>query len=141
MKKGTIALFGLAGVVLITGLLLSGCLTMNVDKGGKIDESATQQIEKGKTTRNEILKWFGVPDRTIGADVTEKSKITAPEDEDREPKITVGKNQEIYVYEYSEVKGRLGLFTVGGSKKKNTLMIWIDKDSGIVQDYGYKKEI
>lgn len=142
MKKGTIVLFGFVGIILIAGLSLSGCVTTHEVQGSKTDEGTIQQIEKGKTTRSEILKWFGEPDRTIGAGVAGESKTTVTGDVSvaQKQEITVGKNQEIYIYQYSETEKQFGVHN-SRAERKNTLMIWIDKDTGIVQDYGYKKEI
>jgi len=152
MKKGTTLLFGVAGMTLITGLLLSGCAHTQSDEGTikQIeDKDARQQIEKGKTTRNEILKWFGAPDKTIDAGVSPQTKAVTADDVNTAQKheVTIGKNQEVYVYEHSETRTEGGFpVPFRGKRKissirKNALMIWIDKDSGIVQDYSYRKEI
>lgn len=118
MKKRTILVLGLAGITLFAGLLLFGCAhTQSVRDDGTIqqgdDEDMAQQINKGKTTRNMIIKAFGVPDRTV--------------------ETGVGKNQEVYVYEH--VRWR----PFGGVEKKETL-VWINKDTGLVEDYSYKEE-
>jgi len=129
---------------LILVSFLFGCATTYV-KGSRIDEVAVKKIEVGKTTRSDVLKMFGAPDKIIdaGGVVTLKSAVTGDVDIASKQEIAVGKNQEIYIYEYEE---KVGLVHGGGyfevrEVKKNTLMIWIDKGTGIVQDYGYKKEI
>ena len=115
-------------------------------KGSRIDEATVKKIEVGKTNRSDVLKMFGAPDRIIDTGVVATSKgavvgfvNVAPKQES-----AVGKNQEVYIYEYVIRKvGTLVGTGFGGEvrEKKNSLMIWIDKDTGIVQDYGYKKEI
>lgn len=131
-------------LVLIFNSFLLSCVTTHV-KGSRIDELAIKKIEVGKTNRSDVLKMFGAPDKIIdaGGVVTSKSAVTGDVDIAAKQEIAVGKNQEIYIYEYEE---KVGLVHGGGyfevrEEKKNTLMIWIDKDTGIVQDYGYKKEI
>lgn len=132
---------------LILVSFLFGCATTYV-KGSRIDEVAVKKIEAGKITRSDVLKMFGAPDRIIdaGGVATSKSAVTGDIDIASKQEITVGKNQEIYIYEYVEAKNidyYFGTGALGGKVevKKNTLMIWIDKGTGIVQDYGYKKEI
>ena len=133
------------GVVLC--LLFAGCATSKSTQGTMIKERDVCGIEKGKTTRSEILKNFGAPDRIIDAGLTGESKTSVAGDVNlsSHQNISLGKNQEIYIYEYTEESGRffaISAFARTNTRKlKNTLMIWIDKDTGIVQDYGYKKEI
>lgn len=132
---------------LILVLFLFSCFTGTHIKGSRIDEVAVKKIEAGKTTRSDILKMFGAPERIIdaGGVVTSKSAVTGDVNIASKQEVVVGKNQEIYIYEYEEEAVTTYIFYYVGSKrkevKKNTLMIWIDKDTGIVQDYGYKKEI
>jgi hypothetical protein len=128
------------------GLFLSGCVTTHHTKGSKVDESMLTRIEKGKTARSDILKWFGSPDRIIGAGITAETKTAMKGDIElaHKSQTSIGENQEIYIYEYFDTSGVGGLFLWYGTssrERKNTLMIWIDKETGLVQDYGYKKEI
>lgn len=136
--------------IVLIGILLSGCATVQSTQGSKLDEKMIAQIEKGKTTRSEILKLFGAPDRIIDAGIsgTAENSIKGDVNLSTQQNISLGKNQEIYIYEYieerTETPGLLLAYGMGDVKKtskKNTLMIWLDKDTGIVQDYGYKKEI
>ena len=149
MKKGTILLFGFAVMVLLAGLFLSGCVSLST-QGSRIENNLIAKIEKGKTTKSEILKCFGAPDRIIETGVTAEAKTAIKGDTNiaSQQNITIGKNQEIYIYEYLEnrttknvLEVRYGTGPGATISKKNTLMIWIDKDTEIVQDYGYKKEI
>lgn len=52
----------LAVVALATGLLLTGCATVDQSSGPSIDPAKVAMIQKGKTTRAEIEQWFGKPD-------------------------------------------------------------------------------
>lgn len=46
----------------ITLFILSGCMTINTGIGGKeIDPQLISKIELSKTTKTEILQWFGNP--------------------------------------------------------------------------------
>lgn len=115
-------------------------------KGSRIDEATVSKIEVGKTNKSYVLKMFGAPDRIIdtGAVATSKSAVAGDVNVASKQEVAVGKNQEIYIYEYWVKKSVPPVLSGYGGKtqeSKNTLMIWIDKDTGIVQDYGYKKEI
>jgi len=50
-------------IIFIVGVLfLSGCMTMNTGIGGKeIDPQLISKIEFNKTTKADILQWFGNP--------------------------------------------------------------------------------
>lgn len=130
---------------LILVSFLFGCTTTYV-KGSRIDEVAVKKIEVGKTNRTDILKMFGAPERILdaGAVATSKSAVTGDVNVASKQEVAVGKNQEIYIYEYIKKERTDYSLGYGYSSKtqecKDTLMIWIDKDTGIVQDYGYKKE-
>jgi len=137
-------------ILFLSVLFLVGCATVQSTQGNKLDEQVIAQIEKGKTTQSEILKLFGAPDRIIEAGIAGKLQTDIAGDISLSSKqnISLGKNQEIYIYEYMEATTETSYFFEAyrmGDKKitqrKNTLMIWIDKETGIVQDYGYKKEI
>lgn len=130
---------------LILVSFLFGCASTYV-KGSRIDDAMVKRIEVGKTNRSDILKMFGAPDRIIdaGAVATSKSAVAGDVNVASKQEVVVGKNQEIYIYEYLIKKAGPPVLSDFGGKiqeSKNTLMIWIDKDTGIVQDYGYKKEI
>ena len=131
-------------IAILTSFLFS-CAETYI-KGSRIDDATVKGIEVGKTNRNDVLKMFGAPDRIIDTGVVATSKGAAIGFVNVIPKqeSEVGKNHEVYIYEY--VIRKIGTFVglgLGGEvqEKKNTLMIWINKDTGIVQDYGYKKEI
>lgn len=129
-------------VLVMLGLTLLANCTTNT-KGSRIDENALTQIQIGKTTRSDILKMFGAPDKIIdaGGSAALKSQTVGDVNLATKQEVVVGKNQEIYIYQYAKEKNIHYYHGVSTSEKKNTLMIWMDKDTGIVQDYGYKKEI
>lgn len=128
-------------LVMLCFMFLASCISST--KGSLIDETAVNKIEIKKSTKSDILKLFGAPDRIVdtGLAGAAKSQTTGDVDLKTRQEVTVGKNEEIYIYEY--VENKLSIFYIINrtSQKKNTLMVWINKDTGIVQDYGYKKEI
>ena len=126
----------------MVGLMFLACCMIST-KGSRINESDVKQIQIGKTTQSDILKMFGVPDRIIdaGTGAASKSQTVGDVNLAIKEEVIVDKNQEIFIYEYEEEKTVVFYFVMSSSEKKNTLMIWMDKDTGIVQDYGYKREI
>ena len=49
-------------IIVLASLFLSGCMTVNTGIGGKeIDPQLISKIELNKTTKAEILQWFGNP--------------------------------------------------------------------------------
>ncbi len=49
-------------LLILCALFLSGCMTVNTGIGGKeIDPQVISKIEFNKTTKTEILQWFGNP--------------------------------------------------------------------------------
>jgi hypothetical protein len=127
-------------LIVIVLMLLANCVSTST-KGVPLDETAIKQIQIGRTNKTEILKMFGAPNRiidTVGSG-TSKPQVSREVNRATKEEVSLGKKQEIYIYEYLESK--TNMVTLGESEKKNTLMIWIDKDTEIVQDYGYKGEI
>lgn len=47
--------------IMISVLLIFGCVKMETNSGKQIDESQIQYIEEGKTTAAQIQQWFGKP--------------------------------------------------------------------------------
>ena len=135
MKRIVIVL----SVAFLSILLLSGCLTTNNISGTPINKETVQKIENGKTTRDEILQWFGAPDKILdsGTSVQGNAGVGG------QVNVSVGKNQEIYVYEYVKTKGSVGgyiIFQSNTQTKKDTLIIWIDKTTGIVSNHAFTKQ-
>ncbi len=48
--------------LLVLGILISGCATVNYTVGQDFDNAAVERIENGKTTTEQLLAWFGPPD-------------------------------------------------------------------------------
>jgi hypothetical protein len=123
-------------------LMFLACCMISA-KGSRIYESDVKQIQIGKTTQSDILKMFGVPDRIIdaGTGAASKSQTVGDVNVPNKEEVIVDKNQEIFICEYEEEKTVVFYFVMSSSEKRNTLMILMDKDTGIVEDYGYKRKI
>lgn len=124
MKKILIILFG--------AVLFTGCATIKETSGTSIQKTTLTKITKGKTTTTDILTWFGPPDKIIYYSVLNKQNIK--------------QRYMVYVYEYI-LKGGMTFaqgYPIAQEKlneNKNTLLIWINRNTGIVENYIYKKGI
>jgi hypothetical protein len=131
--------------------------------GKPIDEEMVSKIQNGKTTRDNIFQWFGIPmavakkGETIklagamatpmavgstnmaGAEVSSETYFVLFANHN------ITENHRIYLYTFTKSKG-MGfsmpfLMTQSGSTLKNTLVILMDESKGVVEDYKYDKQI
>ena len=105
-------------IFLILLLVLFGCATSSYISGRDFDMSKVEKIEKGVTTQNEIINWFGQP----------QSK-------------SLMYNSEIwtYMYMYSQAKATSYIFNmdVQGQSNYKSLSITFDTNK-IVQGVSYQ---
>ncbi len=119
-------------IPLVCVLLLVGCATLKETTGTPIKSTSLEKIIKGKTTITDLLTWWGPPYRILSYSVLNKQGVK--------------KRYIVYIYEYI-IKGTKA-FAKGypiaqerASENKNVLIIWIDKNTGIVENYIYKQGI
>ena len=166
MKDKKIRIIRFLSYLLPSFLILSmvGCaiMPMRGEVGKPFDENLINKIQRGKTTREEITQWFGVPKAV--ARKGEKIKLPTttatpymggvemPGEEVSSDtyfalfsKRQVTENHIIFLYVYTTSKGMnfyMPFFGyMGGKALKNTLVILIDDSKGIVEDYIYDKQI
>lgn len=131
---------------------LAGCYTYQPTistKGSKIDESLVVKIERGKSTRSDVLKWFGSPTRIITYEPKVTGMAASKEGESGQlvkSEIAVTANQEVYIWEY-EVRTEvffmvaLNAYRSRTSKEaKDTLIVFINRETGVVEDFGFRRE-
>ena len=105
----------------LIAMIVAGCVSFGSQKeGSKASWKYTKNLEKGVSTKKDVLALIGTPDQ-----------------------VTAGlEGGEIYIYKYSKTdNAKVGLFLeVGGaSKKSDSLCIFFDKN-GTVTDYFIKYE-
>lgn len=162
MNKGVLKF---AGCLFVSFLVVSmtGCAIMPIrgEVGKPFDENLISKIQRGKTTKEEITCWFGVPKAVArkGGKVKLPSAIATPYTGGVEmpgeevssdtyfalfPKNKVTESHLIYLYVYTTSKGMsfsMPFFgSMSGKALKNTLVILIDDDKGVVDDYVYDKQ-
>lgn len=163
MKKEVILKFASCLFVSFFVVSMTGCaiMPMRGEVGKPFDENLISKIQRGKTTKEEITRWFGVPKAVArkGGKVKLPAAMATPYAGGMEmpgeevpadtyfalfPKNKVTENHIIYLYVYTTSKGMnfyMPFFGyMGGKALKNTLVILIDDDKGIVDDYVYDKQ-
>lgn len=114
----------LVSIVAVAGLvvLLTACATNKSTTGRPIDDSKISQIVKGKTTQEQIIELFGMPQTT--------SEMNG------NPVLT---------YSYSQTKGSTAYMPYHTSGKSDTtsdeLTIIIDKATDTVKTYSLQRGI
>ena len=107
----------LAALIAVVGLA-TGCATSS---GTKVEASSLSFIQKGKTTKGELVQKLGQPDET-GIDSNGKETLS-------------------WVHSNSRTDGKTfipiaGMFIGGATTDRTTLKVILDK-RGIVSDYEY----
>ncbi len=147
------------------GLLYGGCAVMphSYTAGEPISEKTVERIQPGKTTKGEIIQWFGLP-QSIEKPIVEKEAAV-----EREEKVATGgawlvgggttfqpsfelfsskhkitKDHRIYVYTFTKTKGGTFVILFFGSTDSHSLsdklLILVNEKTEIVEDYIFRKE-
>jgi outer membrane protein assembly factor BamE (lipoprotein component of BamABCDE complex) len=101
--------------LILLAAFLAGC----VSSGRKIDQSAADKIEKGKTTKQEVINLIGSPDR-----------ITR-----------TGRGDTIFMYNYMRATAKPATFIpifgplVGGANVQHQMYMVTFGSDGVVKDY------
>jgi hypothetical protein len=132
-------------VVVIGSAVLTGCLyASGTEKQRSFNDAEVKKIERGRTTKEEILRWFGPPLAIARKD--EGDKIIPPENVRAETflelfaaKHTLTEGDVVYYYRNVEAKnsGGVVLFVVLEDRRLATSKLWvlIDNGNGIVKDF------
>ena len=150
-NQKTIAWFAQAVFLLVC---LEGCVMMSVQMDKKLTGDLIEKIEPGKTAKGQILDWFGPPNV-----LARKGKVVkVPSVDPKNPgmqeidsellfemfsvKHQIGDHHIVY---YVDVEaGGGGVFLLVGmamstTVKQDRLWILINQNTGIVEDYFFRK--
>jgi outer membrane protein assembly factor BamE (lipoprotein component of BamABCDE complex) len=95
--------------------LLSGCVSV----GRQIDQTSASKIEKGKTTKEQVVMLIGSPDQIMSR----------------------GNGEEIYYYKYTRATAKPATFIpifgplVGGANVQHQMFMVTFDSNGVVKDY------
>jgi len=129
--------------------------------GEPIKEDMVKMIQPGKTTKEEIIQWFGIP--SVIAKKGEKMSLptelvsmsVAGEIGRQEvssdtffnlfsTKHKLTESHRIYYYTYTKSKGTTFAMPyfgyTGGKALTDKLLVLINEDTGIVEDYIFRKQ-
>lgn len=149
------------GIVFVSILLFSGCFVApyTYTCGQPIKEDKLKKIEAGKTTKEEIIQWFGVPSvvvkkgekanvtttqygasgviQSIGSSFDELFSLFSSKHKQKDSYI-------IYYYDYTKTEGAtfsIIFFSPSSSRAlTDKLLMLIDENTGIVEDYIFSKQ-
>lgn len=112
--------YSLAGVIVLT--LVAGCASQRHTSGRPISDQKVSQIQKGKTTIDDVIGLFGAP--------TQQSEMAG---------------NILYTYRYTESKGKtmfMPYVTSGdSSEESDELTITFDKNTGTVKAFSLQRGI
>ncbi|HWP49923.1 MAG TPA: hypothetical protein VNM22_22405 [Candidatus Limnocylindrales bacterium] len=121
-------------VLTLLVFLLSGCVST---KGKPIPKDSVVKIQKGITTKTDILEQFGAPDEILYSPRGEEIFIYRYSE-----KLDLHAGQAVGVILRRDVPGLGTLVDLGTrrvSEKEDRLMVFLD-DKGIVQNIGFTHE-
>jgi len=139
-------------------VLLGGCMVAGRKYKGEecFQKDQIEKILPGKTTKQEILLWFGPPlaiarkgkvIKIPSPDVQKTSSYELHSDTFLElfsGKHEITENHIVYYYTYSEMKGTetVVVFAGTGNSKLVVDKLWIliNKETGIVEDYVFREQ-
>ena len=133
-------------VVLLASAYLSGCIYVTKTTGEQLFTKAqAEKIERGKTTKAEVLQWFGPPVAIVrkneGGQELKGEEDIRPETflELFSGKHRISQDHVVYYYRNLGRGGAMiGIVVAGGTqewKTRERLWILINEKNGIVEDY------
>jgi len=150
-KLSQLSPYVLSGTILLAGINFWGCGMTSTEYDFTFDEEEIERIHLGKTTKEEILDWFGPPNAmaTKGKIFQFASSSAGIKAEPISNEILFelfsGKHQlanhhSVYFYSTSETTGGQVLFILGTSADINKLWVLVNQESGLVEDYVYRPQ-
>lgn len=163
-KKAALAVLAHAVPAALLISSLQGCVSLPSISGVPLLHKTVNQLQAGKTTRAEVLKWFGPPLSIVtkgetltivhgapsrpGSMVAEASYETVQADTFFElfsTKHTITDRDRIYYYQYAVSYKYTVFLLVYMNETANTrsdrLWVLIDEQTGLVEDYVFRKEV
>ena len=132
--------------VSLAALSISGCVMGRTYRYRSLDEQKIAQIQRGVTTRADILREFGPPQEIDAREITSVDLETV---EDVEPTSFTEKPQDRVVaprwFRYTYARGNgsaliLLLFNYGEfDQKDQSLVVFFDNDD-VVEDFAYRDD-
>ena len=138
-------------VVLLASAYLSGCIYVTKTTDEQLFTKAqAEKIERGKTTKAEVLQWFGPPLAIVrkneGGQALKGEEDIRPETffELFSGKHVISQDHVVYYYRNLGKGAMIGYVVVAGRaqewKTRERLWILINQKNGIVEDYMLRQD-
>ena len=148
-KLSQLSPYVLSGTILLAGINFWGCAMTSTEYDFTFDKEEIERIHLGKTTKEEILDWFGPPNAmaTKGkifqfVSSSAGSKAEPPNNEILfelfSGKHQLANHHSVYFYSTSGTSGGEVLNMRGTSPDINKLWVLVNQESGLVEDYVYR---
>lgn len=142
----------MSGAILLAGMNLWGCFSKSVEYDFIFDEDEIERIHLGKTTKENILDWFGPPKAmaTKGKKFQFASSSAGSKAEPINNEILfelfsekhqLTNHHSVYFYSTSGTSGAemfLISFVYVQAPETNRLWVLVNQESGLVEDYVYR---
>ena len=162
-RQLTLARSPLAILAVFFVVLLQGCPSLPIRSGVQLPQETVEQLQPGKTTKAEVLDWFGMPlsiakkgeTLTIfresawvaGGGIRPSSYYQVDADTFFElfsAKRKITDRHRIYYY-YHSVSTKFAIIAIvynreSAHTRKDQLWLLMDEETGIVEDYVFRKE-
>ncbi|MDD5326561.1 MAG: hypothetical protein PHY02_01960 [Phycisphaerae bacterium] len=126
---------------------LTGCMTMKMEMGGRpLTKKNIAKIESGRTTKDDIIQWFGMPksvskpnqsDQSTNVNIPNFAGAPGVRDlfEFFSSKHKITETHRVYYYYYVHSDSAGVLFFHEWKQRQDELFILIDESTQLVVDY------
>lgn len=130
------------GAVAILALAAGGgCMVGRVTQGAPIPVDALAKLERGKTTRQQVLDLLGPP---IEYKRPELADLLLSDEGVRLRPVAGRIASDVFTYQFTEGALNLGsviLFTYGRFDVRSNLLVVFFDERGIVEDFAYREQV
>lgn len=148
-KLSQLSPYILSGTILLAGINFWGCIVRSVEYDFIFDEEEIERIHLGKTTKEEILDWFGPPNAmaTKGKSFQFASSSAGSKAETITNEILfelfskkhqLANHHSVYFYSTSRTSNLEIILASVTSPDMNKLWVLVNQESGLVEDYVYR---
>jgi hypothetical protein len=144
--------------IFVTILFLAGCvrfLGQSIKQGTPIKEDMVKMIQPGKTTKEDIIQWFGIPNviQKQGEETASPKQVDMvqpfvspvfPSFDFFSSKHKITEDHRIYAYFFTKTEGTMTDILIFSKQYMttltDTLLVLVNEKIGIAEDYIFRKE-
>lgn len=128
-------------MVALLAAVASGCMVGRVTQGAPIPVDAMAKLERGKTTRQQVLDLLGPP---IEYKRPELADLLVSDEGVRLRPVAGRIASDVFTYQFTEGALNLGsviLFTYGRFDVRSNLLVVFFDEHGVVEDFAYREQL